>query len=315
MTHRDDNADYLWDRSGEIDPTVARLEQVLGRMAHDGRELELPAPASTTGSGRVLRGWPWLVGVAAAAGVTVSLVLLWPEAELQPGSPARTFVAKKDPVVVALGELAAITLRPDSELRFEHWRADEALFRLERGAMIARVAPPPAVAPDFFLVDTELGRVTDKGCAFELRIESDGTNAVEVTEGAVTFDFADRVVYVPAGAGTRVDADGPSTPVFDDCSLELRRAVRRFDSMTKKGAVAERLEGVAAIVEASQEPRDSLVLWHLLRDDDEAVREQAEQALIDLVGPPEEIMTKGEQTWDPEVWLAFLRIGPWMQAK
>ena len=27
---------YLWDRSGDVDPDVARLEQVLGTLRHQG---------------------------------------------------------------------------------------------------------------------------------------------------------------------------------------------------------------------------------------------------------------------------------------
>lgn len=300
---------YLWDRSGEPDPTVQKLEQVLSGLAHYGRELEFGEPST----GRVVRRWPWML--AAAAGLTAAFFVLWPDIELHEGSQACTFTADKKPLTVKLGKLAEITLEPGSELRFEHWQQDTALFRLKRGALTAWVEPPPAVAPDFFLIDTSLGRVTDKGCRYELSIERDGTNVVDVIEGAVTFSFGERTVYVPAGAGTQVTARGPSTPLFDDCLGELRKAVEEFDMMRQKFSGKMLADGVVGVTEACTEPRDSLVLWHLLRDDDELVRELAEAALLDLVGEPEPVTTKGPPTWPPEIWLPYLQVGAWTQAR
>jgi hypothetical protein len=40
-------SDYLWDRKGEPDADVARLEELLGAFAHEPRPLELPAEAVT----------------------------------------------------------------------------------------------------------------------------------------------------------------------------------------------------------------------------------------------------------------------------
>lgn len=289
---------------------VQQLEQLLSGLAHDGRELpldELPEQQPAT------RRWPWLLAAAAAAVITA--YACWPDDRLHVGAPERTFVASAEPLMVPLGALAEVTLQPGSELRFQHWRDDEALFQLERGEMSVRVAPPPAVAPDFFLVDTRLGRVTDKGCKYTLRITSDGGNVVRVTEGAVTFTFPERTVFVPAGAVTNVTPGGPSTPLFDDASPALRRTVQLFDAMSLENAGQIREKGLFAITEACQTPRDSLVLWHLLYDDDVLLRERAEAALIELVGYPEEPIMKGQVSWDPEVWLAYLRIGPWMQAQ
>lgn len=39
-------SDYLWDRKGEPDAEVARLEALLGTFAHEPRRLELPAEAA-----------------------------------------------------------------------------------------------------------------------------------------------------------------------------------------------------------------------------------------------------------------------------
>jgi hypothetical protein len=38
-------SDYLWDKGGEADAEVARLEELLGAFAYERRPLELPAEA------------------------------------------------------------------------------------------------------------------------------------------------------------------------------------------------------------------------------------------------------------------------------
>lgn len=310
MSERDE---YLWQRGGEADQAVQQLEQLLSVLAHDGRVLPLEVLPTQPARPVVRRRWPWVV-LAAAAAVALVWWLWRPDPALQPGAPARTFVATDGKLVVPLGEVAEITLAPGSTLHFEHWQQDQALFRLERGTMLARVAPPPAVAPDFFLVDTALGRVTDKGCQYELRVGDDGSNHIRVTQGAVTFAFAQRTVFVPAGANTLVTASsGPSTPMFADAAAELQKAVRMFDEVAAKGGADLRRKAVFQVTEACHVPRDSLVLFHLLYDDDPEVRDRAEAALVDLVGPPLPDPSK-VQHWDPEIWLAFLRLGPWMQA-
>ncbi|MCR9244745.1 MAG: hypothetical protein NXI31_06920 [bacterium] len=311
MSRDDRDSDkYLWDRQGKADPTVAKLEELLAGFAHRGAEPdfgELTKNGSQHEPGRFVRRWPWLL--AAAASLALGAWLLWPAAGLAPGDPARTFVAAKSPVVVQLGELAHVTLAPGSELQFEHWRSDEALFSLRRGALTAKVAPPPAVAPGFFLVDTPLGRVTDKGCEYELRIASDGTHHITVTEGAVTFTFGNREVFVPAGASTHVTASGPSLPMFGDATAELRKAATLFDR-TDPDRAGRREKAAFAIGEACRDPRDSLVLWHLLLDDDQFVRGRAEMALLELVGAPIESPSK-VAAFDPETWLAWLRLEFW----
>src|SRR5688572_13087421 len=37
------NDDYLWDKSGEPDPEIQELEQVLGTLRYQPKELEIPA--------------------------------------------------------------------------------------------------------------------------------------------------------------------------------------------------------------------------------------------------------------------------------
>lgn len=66
------NDDYLWNRSGEPDPEVERLERVLGRYRYQAKPVS-PALHSRL-SGRRL-GWISLAAVAAA--VLIGLAALW----------------------------------------------------------------------------------------------------------------------------------------------------------------------------------------------------------------------------------------------
>ncbi|MBA3712529.1 MAG: hypothetical protein H0W76_08775 [Pyrinomonadaceae bacterium] len=70
-------SDYLWDKSGEPDAEVERLEQLLGPLRHQPRELQLPredeSPAPP--AARFLFRWPALA--VAAALILMTLVGVW----------------------------------------------------------------------------------------------------------------------------------------------------------------------------------------------------------------------------------------------
>jgi len=62
------NNDYLWDRTGEPDPEIQQLEQVLGTLRYQPRPLELPAQV------RVGRQRTFSPRIAFAAGVAMMLI-------------------------------------------------------------------------------------------------------------------------------------------------------------------------------------------------------------------------------------------------
>ena len=301
--------DWLWDRSGPPDPELAALERLLRPLGHDGRPLrELPAPP------RIARRW-WLLAAAAALLLALGGGLwLWPRArELAPGAASRAFATGKTARKIELGDLVTITLQPGSKLLFDHWQpGKEALFKLEQGALAAHVAPPPAVQPRFFLMDTPRGRVVDMGCDYVLKLLDDGSAYIDVLTGGVQFEFGDRRVFVPAGASTTVTKDlGASTPLLRGTDLDLRKAVQEFDMVTAKGLAEARGRALKAVLAACRQPRESsLVLWHLLLDPEPAFRAEAEQKLIDLVGPLV-LQAKGGESGDPELWLPQLRLKCW----
>ena len=62
------NDDYLWDRTGEPDPEIQQLEQVLGTLRYQPRPLELPAQV------RIGRPRTFFPRIAIAAAVATMLV-------------------------------------------------------------------------------------------------------------------------------------------------------------------------------------------------------------------------------------------------
>lgn len=303
MSERDDP---LFDPTLPPDPELAALERALAPLRWQPR----PFDPALLPRRRAPRVGPWLL---LAALLLVGAAVAWwatpAMAPLQPDGAPRKFTAAELPLSIPLGDLAEITLRPGSMLVFEHWRADQARFVLTRGGVDVRVQPPPKVAPGFFVVDTPLGRVVDMGCRYTLDLRADGSEHVEVTEGAVTFVRGDRTVFVPVGAVVDVRADGVGTPLFVDASEELKQAVAEYDRALSAADPSQRGPSVKQVLAAVREARDSLVLWHLLRDPAARFREPAEQALLDLVGAP--VANSKVPSFDPEEWLAFLRLRAW----
>jgi len=302
-----DHSDYLFDPRAPVDPEIAALERALLPLAK--RDVPFRDVPPVTPLPRAT----WFVAAAALlVGIGMALLLVRRDVALAPSGPQRTFVTAERAMTVPLGALAQLELRPNSELSFDHWQADHVLFTLRRGSVEARVAPPPAVQPGFFRMDTKHGRVVDQGCRYELEVRDDGGARVVVTEGAVTFETTDRTVFVPAGAIAVVSPRGVATPTFRDATPDLAKAATEFDAARDAGAPLERrFMTLKMVVAAARAPRDSLVLWHLLRDPEPEIRKVAEAELVRLVdGGPDAKSTKAGSL-DPEEWLAFLRLRAW----
>lgn len=66
------NDDYLWDKTGEPDPEVQHLEQVLGKLRYQPRALDIPAQGLSALKARWFRSF--VRPLAIAATITVMLV-------------------------------------------------------------------------------------------------------------------------------------------------------------------------------------------------------------------------------------------------
>jgi hypothetical protein len=168
----------------------------------------------------------------------------------------------------------------------------------------------------FFCVDTPRGSVVDLGCKYELRVKPGGGEYVRVIEGAVEFAYPARTVFVPAGASCSVGGDRPATPLFADRDGMLAEYVGKFDAMTAlKTPDGDRIKLAEVLAEHCTTGRDTLPLWHLLRDPLPEVRYVAEQRLLEIAGPPPGALQgkSGDVHAEPEEWLPFLRMNAWLR--
>ena len=77
------NEEYLWDKSGEPDPEIQQLEEILGTLRYQPRELEIPVDT------QVGRRPSYLPLLAIAATISVALLAagLWLRAQSQKVAP------------------------------------------------------------------------------------------------------------------------------------------------------------------------------------------------------------------------------------
>ncbi len=86
------NDNYLWDRTGEADAEVQRLEELLGTLRYQPRPLQIPASLKIGGK----RSYGWLA-IAAAVAVIVIAVGVWLRVHTWKSTPPAE--ASRDPQV------------------------------------------------------------------------------------------------------------------------------------------------------------------------------------------------------------------------
>ena len=167
---RGDGDDYLWDRSGPVDPEIARLERLLGGYAHAGTPRRARTGAAR-GARRPRRRWRIALAAAAMLAVCAIGVRGWYQQRLQwqAGRPwqvvaqqgevridgrrleARATLGLDDTLETgahALTRLRAagigeIALGRDSRLRLVETRTGRHRVQLQQGSLWARVWAPP----------------------------------------------------------------------------------------------------------------------------------------------------------------------------
>jgi hypothetical protein len=239
------NEEYLWNRTGEPDEEVVRLERSLAPLRYK-------APAPERRSPRPI--W-WLAAAAVLAGI-VSVLLLTraPLSAWQLASGGRLRAGQ----LIERGQIESeatgeVRVDPGSRLRLMGASANEERFNLERGTIHAFIWAPPGR----FVVDTPSAKTIDLGCRYTLQVSRNGVGLLTVETGWVAFESRGIESFIPEGAAcvTR-PARGPGTPYFTDASQALTAALERFDNTSDAGALNQVL--------ASARPRDALTLWHLL---------------------------------------------------
>jgi len=285
------NDDYLWDRSGEPDSEVQRLEALLGRYRHD-------AP--------LRRRRPWLALAALAAGLAIVITggvfgyrFFWPAGEAWPvaavtGTPtidgrpihgeARLAIDQElrtdaqSTARVQIARVGELDVGPGSRLTLVTTNAGRHRLRLDQGTISARVWAPPFT----FSVRTPAGLASDIGCVFSVQYEGD-TGRVHVTSGWVDFDGESRSALIPGGAITELRGDDPGTPFYDDATPEFRAALHAFDFQ----------HGPLTPIFDAARPRDAMTLLHLLERAPRSDRAVLFDALTKLAPAPKGVTREG----------------------
>ena len=264
------NEDYLWDKSGEPDSEIARLENLLAPLA-------CPATVTARVPGNYWKATRWWL--AAAAALTAVASCAWWLRTPAPQAAWRIAAAYGSPrtngrylqargtiysgqlletdavsrITLQSESVGEVELGPESRLRVESAAAGNRRLALQQGTIHATIWAPP----ERFVVDTPSAKAIDLGCAYTLHVDPSGDGLLTVEIGWVAFQFHGIESFIPAGAACSTRRmSGPGLPYFLDASDGFRAAVREFDS-------GERGNEIGAIL-AGARPQDALTLWHLL---------------------------------------------------
>ena len=289
---------YLWDRGGQPDPEIERLESLLGRFRAPESPLRLPArrrvlPRALLASAAIAAaaiGAAWVAGSVLVPRWRVEKVAGAPLLASRPitaggwmpvGAEIETDGGSR--AKIAIGTIAEIEVEPLSRLRLVGSGPLRQRLALDRGRISAKISAPPRL----FVVETPSARAVDLGCEYTLEMGSAGTGLLRVETGWVSFERGGRESIVPAGAvcATR-SREGPGTPYYEDALPEFRSALQRYDF---EGGGA----GAVEVLLASARKRDGLTLWHLLSRSDSPLRERLYDRFAALVPPPPEVTRAG----------------------
>ncbi len=281
---------YLWDKSGEPDPEVQRLESLLGQLGHKtGKTPVWPAQSRS----RI----PLLLAIAASVLVIAGAAWMlrqktrpaWQVAIVQ-GKPSVTRLAKGQSLTtdsesrarLDINDVGEVQVEPNTKLSVISIKPEEHRLALERGTIHALIWAPPGR----FFVNTPSAQTVDLGCEYTLQVDKEGVGLVRVSVGWVAFENDGRESFIPAGAVcvTR-PGRGPGIPYYEDAPPSLIEAVRRFDE--DGDATAAR----TVVNEARQ--RDAISLWHLLRRVPAAERGPVYDRLSQFISVPRSVTREG----------------------
>ena len=231
-------SDYLWDKQGDPDPEVERLEALLRPLAHRPTLHLLPQSAA---SPRRRRAWIGLATVAAAALICLVASQPWKwHGAATSIEPARWLAsidgagARYDGQPIAgetqiaagawldsgasrarlfVSTIGTVDLAPGTRARIVESGAQQRRLELAWGTLSAHIDAPPRL----FAVATRRLVVTDLGCAFTLAVDAAGRGQLVVTAGKVAV-AAGAAPEVEVAAGTRCDLtdSGPGAPYAAD---------------------------------------------------------------------------------------------------
>jgi FecR protein len=292
------NEDYLWDKTGEPDPEIRHLENLLAPFGHKWDKtpvLSLPKRSRM----------PYMIAIAASLLVLGGVVWImwqktrpaWQVATVS-GTPSLKRLAKgesistdaKSQARLNLNDVGEVDVEPNTKLSVLAIGPDEQRLALQRGAIHALIWAPPGQ----FIVNTPSAQTVDLGCQYTLKVDKDGVGLVEVSVGWVAFENDGRESFIPAGAAcvTR-PGKGPGIPYYQDASRELLDAIGRFDADASQPAIG-------MILEAAR-PHDAISLWHLLRRVQPDDRGRVYARLAQFITVPAGVTRQGVLAANPQM--------------
>jgi hypothetical protein len=265
------NEEYLWNRSGEPDEEVVRLERLLAPL---GRHVPLTVRRKSR-----LPVWLAIAATVIAGVVSVPLIMRGPVTSWKSSSGNKLRAGQwVDAGKIESADTGEVSVEPGSRLRLVAANENEERFDLARGTIHAFIWAPPGR----FVVDTPSAKTVDLGCRYTLQVSQNGTGLLTVEMGWVAFESHGAESFIPAGAAcvTR-PSRGPGTPYFTDAPRSLTAALERFDTTADSGALQE--------VVANARARDAVTLWHLLTRTRGERRAEVFDRFASLVTLPREV--------------------------
>lgn len=277
---------YLWDRTGEPDPDVVRLEGSLGELRHRHRALDYTGMPAARPARTAFWTFPRTVLAAAASVTVLAAVAYWGRPAPVPAAVPSLWVATP---LEGAPRVDAGPLRGEARLDAEGWVETDASSRARLSATgvgmvdvepgtrvsIGRTAPGEHrlallrgalhahiwAAPGRFSVATPSATAIDLGCSYRLETDASGEGRLHVTLGWVGLEGEGVESLVPRDAICRLrPGAGPGIPYFDDAPTRLVEALGVID----RGDPAAQAAAVERAAAAAR-PRDALSLWHMLQ--------------------------------------------------
>jgi len=316
------NDDYLWDGSGNPDPEIQRLENLLGRFRSDAPAPEFRREVASDRSMIAARRGPILampqvlprwIPLAAAAALIIAIgagfLLLrtkrspnsksnwevaWQSGTPQVGGQEISGAMRElsldvgEDVVTGAGSQVTIQDAATGQIEVEP-RSRVRLLESRTGRKhvaleVGTIRATIWAPPGEFVVETPSAVAVDLGCAYTLETDESGSGLLHTTLGWVGFERNGRESFIPAGAACPMHAHaGPGTPYYEDASTAFRAALYQLDF---EATTQEARAAPLATVIAESRNRDALSLWHLLSRVSDAERPKIYERLAALLPPP-----------------------------
>jgi hypothetical protein len=301
--------DYLWDRSGPIDPDVAALEQSLGALKFDPARRPLRLPAR-----RGLRATAWLA-LAAAAVVAAGAGafwwrLQWPDDRAWRLSTTTSGIEQVGTLAVgqtidlgnateaslSIARLGTARVHAGSAVRLRATSSRRHTLQLTKGTIDVSVWAPPSRVT----IGTPAGTVIDLGCVFSITVDAAGVAHVRVDTGWVQLENKFGETLVPAGASSDMMPDVPPVvPVYDDATAQFRDAVRLIEI-----GGTPKIDFALSLIDRDARARDVPTLLLLALRSPQMPRE-ALLARAALLVPPPAPVGKTLDLTDAAIWRWF----------